>query len=91
MADLGVDELSATDRALVETAATVKLKIEKLTSEMVAGLPIDGDQVVRLGSTLKRLLEAISAKAGERQASGQDPLEAHIAAKYSSGAAEATE
>jgi hypothetical protein len=79
-ADLGGGELSATDQALVETAATVKLRIEHLAELMKAGEDVDTDQLVRLASTVKRLLGAISAKAKSKPAG--PTLQQYLAQKY---------
>jgi hypothetical protein len=63
-AELGENvELSEVDQALIRQAATLTLSSERLAAEVVGGQPINGDQLVRISSELRRTLEMISARA----------------------------
>jgi hypothetical protein len=75
--------LREADRSLIRQAATLLLKSEQMQEAVVRGEPVDSDALIRMASTAKRVLAAISAKSDKRQAaSGHDALAAHIAAKY---------
>jgi hypothetical protein len=63
----GFGELNEADRALIKTAATLSLKMELLQADLVAGLPVDADQLIRLAGTSKRALAAVTAKAADRK------------------------
>jgi hypothetical protein len=54
-AELGDDvELSEVDQALIRQAASLTLASERLAAEVVGGQPINGDQLVRISSELRR-------------------------------------
>jgi hypothetical protein len=78
----GAAVLTVADRALVKQAAALTLKAEGLQADLVNGLPVDTDQLIRLSSTARRLLTAIAAKASKRKAptAGND-LQAYLAGK----------
>jgi len=67
-ADLG--ELSQVDQALIRTAATLTLKLELIEADLASGKPVDSDELIRLASTSRRALAAVSAKKQERKPSG---------------------
>ena len=76
-ADLG-GELSELEMGLVRQAAAVALKAEALQAALVRGEPVDGDQLIRLSGTAKRILQAIGHKAEQRKPAGPT-LHDHIA------------
>ncbi len=55
--------LSEVDMALVRTAAALTLKSEQLQADLAAGRDVDSDALIRLASTSRRALAAVSAKA----------------------------
>jgi hypothetical protein len=55
-------DLTPSERAAVETAATLQLRVEQLRADIVAGKPIDDDLLIRLASTSRRALAAIATK-----------------------------
>jgi len=59
----GLGELGPVDRALVSTAAALTFKMELLEADLVAGKPVKTDDLIRLASTSRRALAAVSAKA----------------------------
>jgi hypothetical protein len=59
--------LSEVERGLIRQAAALTFKAEELQSALVNGEPVDGDQLIRLTGTAKRILSAISAKASKRK------------------------
>lgn len=67
--DLG--ELSQVDQALIRTAATLTLKMEMVEAALASGQHVDSDELIRLASTSRRALAAVSAKATDRKPSGQ--------------------
>jgi hypothetical protein len=63
----GMGDLSEADRALIRNAATLTLKMELLQADLVAGLPVDADQLIRLAGTSKRALAAVIAKGADKK------------------------
>jgi hypothetical protein len=56
-------ELTPSERADVEMAATLTLRGEQLRADIVAGKQIDDDLLIRLASTSRRALSKIAPKA----------------------------
>jgi hypothetical protein len=59
--------LTEVDRGLIRQAAALTFKAETLQSDLVNGNPVDGDQLIRLTGTAKRILSAIGEKARNRK------------------------
>jgi hypothetical protein len=55
--------LSEVDMCLVRTAAALTLRSEQLQADLAAGKDVDSDALIRLASTSRRSLAAVSAKA----------------------------
>jgi hypothetical protein len=68
-AEVGGD-LSQTDLAMIKTAASLSLSAELMQADLVNGKPVDLDDLIRLSSEARRLLDAIAEKAGKRKAAG---------------------
>jgi hypothetical protein len=58
--------LTEVERGLIRQAAALTFKAETLQSDLVNGNPVDGDQLIRLTGTAKRILSAIGEKASKR-------------------------
>lgn len=74
-------ELTELELGLVRQAAAVTLKAEALQAALVRGEPVDGDQLIRLSGTARRILSAIGATAEKRKPAAPS-LHDHIAATY---------
>jgi hypothetical protein len=59
--------LCEADRSLIRQAATLLLKSEQIQEAVVRGEPVDSDALIRMASTAKRVLAAISAKSAKRK------------------------
>jgi hypothetical protein len=81
-------QLTEVDRSLIAQAAGLTLRAEHLQAAIVRGEDVSNDELVRISSTAKRLLEAIRAKAKNKPSVS---LREFIASKYGSTPAEATE
>jgi hypothetical protein len=75
--------ISELERDLIRQAAGLTLRAEQLQGAIVRGEPISNDELVRISSTAKRLLEPIRAKADKRKPAGPD-LQAYLATHYGS-------
>jgi hypothetical protein len=64
--DVG-DDLSEADMAMIRTAAALTLKSEQLQADLAAGKDVDSDALIRLASTSRRALAAVSAAAIDRK------------------------
>jgi hypothetical protein len=80
--ELGGD-LGIVDQNLIRQAAGLVLASERFQDAAVSGAEINLDALVRVSSEARRILGMLRGKSDKRRAaSGQDPLAAHIAAKY---------
>jgi hypothetical protein len=77
-ADLGDVELSQADLVLVETAAVAAMKIARVKARMIAGEDVSTDELTRLVGNVKRVMSAISVRAGENKVA-VDPMAAYLA------------
>jgi hypothetical protein len=59
--------LTEVERGLIKQAAALTMRAEQLQADIVNGKPVDGDQLIRLTGTAKRILGAISRKAETRK------------------------
>jgi len=82
-ADLG--DLGPVDRALVATAATLTYQMETLQNDLAAGKPVKSDDLIRLASTSRRALAAVSAKAIDRKPA-TETLQGYMARKAAEAA-----
>lgn len=73
--------VSEVERDLIRQAAGLTLRAEQMQAAIVRGEPIDNDQLIRISSTAKRILEAISAKAAKRAPAEQPNLKDYLASK----------
>jgi protein-tyrosine-phosphatase len=77
-AELG-DSLTEADRGMVASAAAIAVRIEKLRSDIVRGLDVAEDAIIRLSSEHRRLLVSLRAKADKRKPAGDAALREHLA------------
>ena len=59
---------SEVERDLIKQAAGLTLRSEQMQAAIIRGEEIDNDQLIRLSSTAKRVLEVITEKAAKRKA-----------------------
>jgi hypothetical protein len=62
------------------------LRAEQLQAAIVRGQDVSNDELVRISSTGKRLLEAIRAKADKRKSTGPTALQQYLAERAASAA-----
>jgi hypothetical protein len=55
------------DRDLIRQAASLTLRAEQMAASLVRGEDINNDELVRISSTAKRLIETIRVKADARK------------------------
>jgi hypothetical protein len=67
----GLGDLSTIDKALIRTAAALTYKMETIENDLAAGKPVASDDLIRLASTSRRALAAVSAKAVDRKPTTQ--------------------
>jgi hypothetical protein len=83
--------VSEVERDLIRQAAGLTLRAEQLQGAIVRGEAVDNDELIRLSSTAKRLLEAIRAKAAKNKPTGAAALQEYVARKAAEKAASALE
>jgi hypothetical protein len=64
-------ELSQVDQTLIRTAATLTLKMELVEADLASGKTVDSDELIRLASTSRRALAAVTATVTDRKPSGE--------------------
>ena len=79
--------LTEVERGLIRQAAALTFKAESLQSDLVNGNPVDGDQLIRLTGTAKRILTAIGEKASKRGRPSGPSLSDYLARKATEKAA----
>lgn len=79
-AELG-GNVSDVERDLIRQAAGLTLRAEQLQAAIVRGEPVNNDELIRLSSTSKRLLEAIHAKAAKRKTPTGGDLQSYLAGR----------
>jgi hypothetical protein len=73
--------LSQTDLAMVKQAAALAIQGEVMQAAIINGEPINADDLIRLSSEVRRILDAIAEKAGERKSAAAVPTIHDHAAK----------
>jgi hypothetical protein len=76
------------ERDLIRQAAGLTLRAEQLQGAIVRGEPVSNDELVRISSTAKRLLETIRSKADKRKPRGPT-LQEYLARKAEENAVRA--
>lgn len=79
-AEIGGD-LSETETAMIKTAASLSLTAEIMQADIVNGKTVDPDDLIRLSSEVRRILDAIAEKAGKRKPAAVPALQAYLASK----------
>lgn len=62
-------QITAVEHGLITQAASLQLRSEQLAADIVKGLEVDADALIRLTGTVRRILASISGKANKRAAS----------------------
>lgn len=62
--------LGEPEMAMVKTAASLSLSNELMQARIVNGEPVDADNLIRLSSEVRRILDALTEKAGKRKPAG---------------------
>jgi hypothetical protein len=78
-------DLTPSELAAVETAATLQLRVEQLRADIVAGKPVDDDLLIRLASTSRRALSQIKPKA---KPAGGNALQTYLDARAAAAEAD---
>ena len=71
--------VSEVERDLIRQAAGLTLRSEQMQAAIVRGEMVDNDQLIRISSTARRVLESISSKAAQRKSVPAVTLADHIA------------
>jgi len=78
-------DVSEVERDLIRQAAGLVVRGEQMQAALIRGEAVD--ELVRISSTAKRLLETIRVKADMRKPSGSDLLQQYLADKAAQAAA----
>jgi hypothetical protein len=71
-AELGAP-LSEPEKAIVRQAVALQMQAEAMQQQILQGERVDPDQLIRISSTSKRLLQIIAAKTGKREPAPTGP------------------
>jgi hypothetical protein len=87
-AEIGGD-LSQTEMAMIKTAASLAIQAELMQADIVNGKMVDSDDLVRLSSEARRLVDAIAEKAGKRKPAAVQTIDDLFAVDAEASAANA--
>jgi hypothetical protein len=68
-AEIGGD-LSQAEMAMIKTAASLSLSAELMQARIVNGELVDSDDLIRLSSEVRRILDTLAGKAAKRKPAG---------------------
>ena len=71
----GVEHLTEADLGLIKQSVALQLQAERMQEDIVNGKPIDPDQLIRVSSTSKRMLETITARVEANKPPPLTPLQ----------------
>jgi hypothetical protein len=80
-AEIGGD-LSQTEMAMIKTAAGLAVQAEAMQADIVNGKIVDSDDLIRLSSEVRRILDAIAEKAGKRKPAAVPTLADYLADQH---------
>ena len=83
--------LTEVERGLIRQAAALTFKAESLQSDLVNGNPVDGDQLIRLTGTAKRILTRHWGEGQQARSSVGPSLSDYLARKATEKAAGASD
>jgi hypothetical protein len=72
--------LTETETAMIKTAAALAIQGEMMQAAIINGEPVNSDDLIRLSSEVRRILDAIGEKAGKRKPA-VPKLAAYLASK----------
>jgi hypothetical protein len=79
-------KLSPVEQSLVRQAASLTLASERMQADVVAGVQIHADAMVRVSSEARRILGLLRAKAAKNKTAGPDLLQQYLATKAAQAA-----
>jgi hypothetical protein len=81
-AEIGGD-LSQPEMAMIKTAAGLSLSAELMQAQIVNGISVNADDLIRLSSEVRRILDAIAEKAaGKRKPAAAPDIHEYVATNY---------
>jgi hypothetical protein len=83
-AEIGGD-LSEPEMAMIKTAAGLSVQAELMQARIVNGEVVNSDDLIRLSSEVRRILDAIGEKAGKREPAAPVQSIHDIVAKHTAG------
>jgi hypothetical protein len=75
--------LTEGEKGIIRQAVALQIQAEQMQEAIVRGEIIDADQLIRVSSTSKRILSAISARAAQSKPTGPD-LHSYLSSRYGS-------
>jgi hypothetical protein len=85
--ELGGD-LTQSERAMVKAAASLSIRSEMLQADLVNGTAVNPDDIIRISSEVRRILDAIGEKAGKRKPAAVPSIHDYVAANYGAASEE---
>jgi hypothetical protein len=72
-------DLSQFDRAMVKQAAALAIQGEMMQAAIINGEPVNSDDLIRLSSEVRRILDAVAAKAAAKRKPAAPALAEYLA------------
>jgi hypothetical protein len=76
------DSPSETDKALIAQAASIAIRIERRQADILQGLDVDEDSLIRLSSEHRRILTSLRTKADKVKPDAPTELDRYLRDKY---------
>ena len=77
-AEIGGD-LSQSEMAMVKQAAALAIQAELMQADIVNGKLVNSDDLIRLSSEVRRILDGLGEKAGKRKPAAAPNMHDHVA------------
>jgi hypothetical protein len=87
-AEIGGSDLSQFEMAMIKQAAALGMQSEAMQAALVRGEPVNPDNLIRLSSEVRRILDALRERARDRKPPAVPNIHDYVAANYGAASEE---
>jgi hypothetical protein len=81
-------ELSQTEMAMIKQAAALAIQSEMMQAAIINGEPVNSDDLIRISSEVRRIVDALRERAGKRKPAAVPSIDDLFAVDAAAGGAE---
>jgi hypothetical protein len=70
---------------MVKQAAALVIQSEMMQAAIINGEPVNADELIRISSEVRRILDGLAEKAGKRKPAAVPNIHDYVAANYAAG------